>query len=213
MKNNLKNNILEKNLGNPFSFFPNKFISFKSYFMKNKLLKNNNSVDNSSQTTIYNTKIPNEEIKLSEVSKLNISFEEKKKFISLSPRIKKKFKLNISNLRKEKKKKQNFLPNIIDKKIIQNKITNFENIKKKKINLKKQFIIINKRIPKIKVSNNNNIVNNFINLRRFDCISPIKFKKNYNNDINSYINFYEISPEKKCLSIRLTNKIIGDIYI
>ena len=63
----------------------------------------------------------------------------------------------------------------------------------------------------------NNSHKNVINFRRFnydsESTSKKKKKKLKKKGNNNYINIYNISPEKKCVSIRLTSKIIGDIYI
>ena len=59
----------------------------------------------------------------------------------------------------------------------------------------------------------NNSHKNVINFKRFNYDAELKLKKKIKKGKNNYINIYNISPEKKCVSIRLTSKIIGEIYI
>jgi hypothetical protein len=204
-------------------FFQNKLRSFKSSFIKKNLKIKNNSVDNSSQTINLNSNTIKGELKTSEILYVNSSTEKKNQINSKSLKLKKHYQLIFPKITNEKKKLESFFPTIIEKKnIIPKKkeqkdlfikIVNLGNENKKLNNFKKEFKSINQRKKESNRIIKNNSYKNVINFRRFNYDSESTLKKKIKKDNNNYINIYNISPEKKCVSIRLTSKIIGDIYI
>ncbi len=138
-------------------------------------------------------------------------------------KLKKHYQFIFPKITNEKKKIESIFPKIIEKKnIIPKKkeqkdliikIINLGNENKKLSNIKKEFKSINQRKKESNGMIKNNSHKNVINFRRFNYDSESTSKKKLKKGNNNYINIYNISPEKKCVSIRLTSKIIGDIYI
>ena len=191
----------------PFVYFNNKYIS-------------SNLVNNSSQTTInYNNN--SDELKTIESNHIS----PKGKFKSfLTPRNNKNSKFYYS---KSINDKQNtYLPKIskisenskiskISKKYdtntnrdkIVNHIKKNTNVLIKIINLDLKKKKLEKKLTSINLYSGDNK-----KLMRYKSSNCLNIKRN-NGEKKDYINIQKISPKRECLSIRLTSKIIGDIFL